>query len=225
MQTTLSKASTLARKSMVLSQLRPNKITDQRILSAMASVPRELFLPEHLQKLGYSDETLPIGDGSRFLLSPLLTATLLQSAQIEKGGVVMVLAGAIGYLGTIAERLKTTVFILDFEHFFSATLEPVIIDLQLDGLVCLHGDPREGWQQDAPYDAIVIDGAVREVPSAILSQLGVGGRLVALRIRDDDTGEVVVWRKDATGDVSSESICEGVAPLLTEFSAQPSFVF
>ena len=222
-----AKSNLQARRGMVLSQLRPNKITDERILSAMASVPREIFLPEHLQKISYSDETLAIGDGggSRVLLSPLLTATLLQSAEIKKGDVVLVLAGATGYLGAIAERLKTTVFLLDYQHFFAASLEQAITDLQLDGLVCLHGDPREGWQQDAPYNVIVIDGAMREVPEAILAQLAVGGKMVALRIRDDDTGEVVRWRKDATGSISSESLCEGQAPLLAEFSQQPSFVF
>ena len=226
-----AKSNLQARRGMVLSQLRPNKITDERILSAMASVPREIFLPEHLQKISYSDETLAIGDGGgddpppRVLLSPLLVATLLQSAEIKKGDVVLVLAGATGYLGAIAERLKTTVFLLDYEHFFAASLEQAITDLQLDGLVCLHGDPREGWQQDAPYNVIVIDGAMREVPEAILAQLAAGGKMVALRIRDDDTGEVVRWRKDATGSISSESLCEGQAPLLAEFSQQPSFVF
>lgn len=225
METRLAKRNFFARRGMVLSQLRPNKITDERILSAMASVPREVFLPEHLQKLSYSDDTLLIGDGSRVLLSPLLVALLLQSAEIEKGDTVLVLAGATGYLGTIAERLKTTVFLLDFERYFSVTLEPAITDLQLDGLVCLHGDPREGWQQDAPYNVIIIDGGMREVSEGILSQLGAGGRLVALRIRDDDTGEIVIWRKDAMGSISSESLCDGQAPLLAEFSEQPSFVF
>ncbi len=226
MDSSKSSVTATARLHMVLSQLRPNRVYDERILAAMLSVPRELFLPESLRHISYSDEHLRLDvSGSRIMLSPLLTATLLQAGEIEKGETVLIIAGSCAYLGAIAERLKTTVFLLDHAHFFSDTLESTIVDLQLDGLVCLHGDPREGWQREAPYSTIIIDGSVRSVPASISSQLAVGGKLVALRIGDDDTGEVIRMRKDASGCISTESLCEGQAPLLAEFSDQPAFVF
>ena len=213
----------VARVSMVESQLRPNRISDERILAAMGSLSREIFLPAELRHLSYSDATLEVQRG-RFLLSPLLTARLLQAAEIEKGETVLVVAGGSAYLAAVAERLKTTVFLLDRKENFLTDLDTAILDLRLDGCVCLYGDPREGWRQDAPYRSIVIDGAVERVPEALFQQLEVGGTLTALRMQEDETGEIVRWRKEGGGGLVCESLFDASAPLLAEFAKDETFV-
>ena len=216
-------AENVVRTRMVEGQLRPNRISDERILVAMDSLPRETFLPADTQHLSYSDATLPVR-GGRYLLSPLLAARLLQTAEIEKGETVLVVAGGGGYLAAVAERLKTTVFLLDYKKSFLADIDRVVLDLRLDGCVCLHGDPREGWKQDAPYRSIVIDGGVEQVPETLLQQLETGGTLTALRMREDETGEIVRWRRDARGRVASESLFDASAPVLAEFAKDETFV-
>ena len=213
----------IARARMVESQLRPNRVSDKRILAAMGSLSREVFLPASLQHLSYSDATLPVR-GGRFLLSPLLTARLLQAAEIEKGETVLVIAGGSAYLAAIAERLKTTVFLLDRKENFSPDLDSAILDLRLDGCVCLYGDPRQGWKQDAPYRSIVIDGGVEQVPEAIFQQLERGGTLTAVRMQEDETGEILRWRKDEQGRLACESLFDASAPVLSEFAQDKTFV-
>ncbi len=215
--------SRVARAHMVESQLRPNRVSDERILAAMGSLSREIFLPADVQHLSYSDATLPVRTG-RFLLSPLLTARLLQTAEIEKGETVLVVAAGSAYLAAVAERLKTTVFLLDCKERFLADIDSVLLDLRLDGCVCLHGSPREGWKQDAPYRSIVIDGGVEKVPEQLFQQLEQGGTLTAVRMQKDETGEIVRWRKDARGQIACEEIFDASAPVLAEFAQDETFV-
>ena len=213
----------VARTCMVESQLRPNRVFDKRILAAMSSLPREIFLPEEVQHMSYSDATLPVR-GGRYLLSPLLTARLLQTAEIEKGETVLVVAGGSAYLAAVAERLKTTVFLLDRKESFLADLDTAILDLRLDGCVCLDSDPREGWGRDAPYRSIVIDGGVEQVPETLFQQLEPGGTLTALRMQEDETGEILRWRKDEKGRMDCESLFDASAPVLAEFAQDETFV-
>ncbi len=214
----------VARAHMVESQLRPNRVSDERILVAMGSLSREVFLPADAQHLSYSDATLPTR-GGRFLLSPLLTARLLQAAEIEKGETVLVVAAGSAYLAAVAERLKTTVFLLDRKKSFLPTLDSVMLDLRLDGCVCLDGDPREGWKQDAPYRSIIIDGGIERVPETLLQQLEQGVTLTAVRMQEDETGEIVRWRKDEGGALACESLFDASAPVLAEFAQNEVFVF
>ena len=213
----------VARARMVESQLRPNRVSDERILTAMGSLSREAFLPAAARHLSYSDATLPVR-GGRFLLSPLLTARLLQAAEIEKGETVLIVAGGSAYLAAVAERLKTTVFLLDRKKSFLGDLDSVLLDLRLDGCVCLEGDPREGWKQDAPYRSIVIDGAIEQLPETLLQQLEHGGTLTALRMQEDETGKIVRWRKDEQGQIACESLFDATAPVLGEFAQDETFV-
>ena len=86
-----------ARTHMIESQLRPNKVTDQRVLGAFASIRRELFVPEHLRHVAYIDEDLPLG-GGRYLMEPMVAARLLQAAAVERGDAALVVGAGTGYV-------------------------------------------------------------------------------------------------------------------------------
>lgn len=183
----------LARRRMVENQLKPNRIVDPRLLAAMGEVPRELFVPTALKGAAYVDEDVPVGDG-RWLIEPLALAKLLQAARIRTEDVLLVIGDATGYAGAVAARLAGTVILLAGDAAESAELDRRVAEAGADNLVIQEGDPREGLPSQAPFDVIVLVGAVARVPANLLAQLGEGGRLVAV-VADGRPGEVTVFEK------------------------------
>ncbi len=101
-----------ARANMVESQIRPNKVTDERVIAAFAQVRRELFVPERLRGVAYADEDLPLG-GGRYLMRPMVAARLLQAAAIQRGDAVLVAGAGTGYEAAVAALLGRSVIALE----------------------------------------------------------------------------------------------------------------
>jgi protein-L-isoaspartate(D-aspartate) O-methyltransferase len=169
-----------ARLNMVANQLRPNRIEDPRVLAAMGAVPRERFVPKSLLGVAYADEDLRLPDG-RFLIEPLALARLLQSARIAKEDVLLIVGCATGYAGAVAARLAATVILMQSDAAAAAAVERLLDELGADNVVVAASpDPLAGHPSQAPFDAILLAGAVPAVPAALLGQLGESGRLVAV---------------------------------------------
>jgi protein-L-isoaspartate(D-aspartate) O-methyltransferase len=213
----------LQRKNMVESQVRPSDVTDRRIMAAMSTIPREIFIPDRLAKFAYSDETLSLGPNA-VMLSPSTLARLVQLADINPGDNVLVIGGAAGYAAAIVARLAKTVVALLPDSNAASEAANAFRKAGVDNVTAAAGDLAQGWAARAPYAAIVVEGGVEAVPDVLKEQLGEGGGLAAIEVERglghafllQKTGQLVV-RRDAF---------QATAPLLHGFeSPKPAFVF
>ena len=170
---------TIARRNMVACQIRPNNVTDARVLDAMGMLPRERFVPKGRQTIAYIDEDVEIAPG-RFLMEPVTAGRLIDSAAIGATDNVLVIAPGTGYVAAVAGRLGGSIFALEQDSDLAQRMNTLITDMALDNVVIVEGPHAEGWAKEAPYDVILIDGCLPEVPETLTEQLDEGGRLVAV---------------------------------------------
>ncbi len=212
-----------ARRNMVESQLRTNKVTDAGLIEAFEQVPRELFVPERLRGIAYVDEDIALGNG-RFAMEPMILARLLQAARPEPDDIALDLGCTTGYATTILSRLVATVVALEGEADLAAEANRTLSGLEIDNAVVVEGPLTEGYPKQAPYNVIVLGGAVAEIPPAIGDQLADGGRLVAVVNGDAGMGRATLMQRNG-GVVSSRILFDASAPMLPGFEIEPGFVF
>ena len=216
------------RTNMVESQVRPSDVTDRRIIRAMLEVPRERFVPASLQALAYMDETVPAIEGAggrpgRFLLAPRIFAKLVQLAEIGPDAVVLDVGCATGYSTAILGRLAKAVVAVEVDAALAARATQTLRQLGVNNAVVIEGALEGGAPSHAPFDAILLNGAVPRMPQELLEQLKDGGRLVAV-IADGAFGRAQVWRR--TGKVfDPRPVFDAGAQPLPGFSRQVEFVF
>ncbi len=212
-----------ARLNMVESQLRTNKVTDLRLLGAFETVPRELFVPEPLRGIAYIDEDVALG-GGRFVMEPRVLARLLQAAQPGPEDVALDLGCGSGYATAILSRLVATVVALEDDAALATAVNRTLGELEIDNAVVVEGRLTEGYPKQAPYNVILLGGAVAEVPAAIADQLAEGGRLVTVVSAGLGLGRATLMRRDG-GVISSRILYDAALPVLPGFEAAPGFVF
>jgi len=200
---------------MVESQLRPQGVTDPRVLDAMASVQRENFLPDRTRPLAYVDRSVAIGDG-RFLPSPAVLGRLLTEMMLEPGQHVLVVGAGTGYSSAVLNHVGLNVVALES----SAELADRARELGID---IVEGPLEAGWKKLAPYDRILIDGAVESIPDTIVDQLADGGRLGTALV-DRGITRLTVGRK-AGGAFGCLSLGDAGTPTLPGFSKPEAFTF
>lgn len=189
---------TAARLAMVENQLRPEGVVDPAVIEAMSSVPREQFVPEHLWAVAYTDRALMLGEG-RFIPAPAVLGQLLVQMMPERGHRALVIGTATGYSAAVLKAMGLEVTAVD-----GGSLEA--------------GDPKR-----APYDQILLDGAVEYIPDAIVAQLADGGRLGTALI-DRGITRLIVGRK-VGGAFGYLSIGDAGVPALPGFSRPKEFIF
>lgn len=161
------------RHAMVVSQLRTSAVSDPRVVDAMGDVPREAFVPAAQAAVAYRDAPLPLG-GDRAINPPLITGRLLVAADIRPTDRVLLVGAARGYAAAVLARLAGSVVALEEDAALVGAARDAITDAKV---TVVEGPLKAGWAEGAPYDVIIIDGAVEEVPVAIVEQLAPGGRL------------------------------------------------
>jgi protein-L-isoaspartate(D-aspartate) O-methyltransferase len=218
----------LQRKNMVESQVRPSDITDRRIMRAMQTLPREAFAAEDTRALAYMDQALPVGarrPGSprRALLAPRVLARLLQLAEIEPADRVLEIGTATGYGAAVMSQMAMAVVGLESDEALVGEARQRIAAQGIANVSVAAGPLAAGWPAEAPYAAIVLSGAVPEVPPTLLDQLQDGGRLVAI-IGTGGVGNVTQYRRlGAT--YAARHVAEAAALPLPGFEKAPAFVF
>ena len=212
-----------ARAHMIESQLRPNKVMDERVLSAFAAIGRELFVPEHLRAVAYIDDDLPIG-GGRYLMEPMVAARLLQAAMIERSDAVLIIGAGTGYESALAAMLARSVVALEEHPELARRARAALVDHSIGSVSVVEAPLPQGYRQRAPYDVILVCGAVVEVPSEINSQLAEGGRLLAVVKSASGIGRAIL-RTRTGGVVAQRMLFDATTPLLPGFSPKPAFVF
>ena len=166
----------VARHNMVESQVRPNGITDHRIIDAMAAVKREDFVPESRKTIAYLDEDVLLKDG-RFLIEPMAFARMIHLALIKPTDRVLVVGAGTGYGAKIISMLAQSVVALESDRELAGLAEGFLADCSAVQVV--EGALAAGHAAAAPYDVIIIEGRIAAVPDSLFSQLADEGRIVA----------------------------------------------
>ena len=212
-----------ARKCMVDSQVRPNRVTDPRILAAMRRLPRERFLPQAVQALAYADEDVPLGNG-RFMMEPMVLAKLLQAAKLQDGERVLVVGAGTGYSAALLAACGCRVTALEDDPALVALANPVLL-AEAPAVTQVTGPLPAGWPDMAPYDLILIDGAVPEIPLALAAQLHQGhGRILAPICGPGRITQAVMAEATPYG-LGTTPIFDCGTPPIPCFRAAPSFAF
>jgi protein-L-isoaspartate(D-aspartate) O-methyltransferase len=211
-----------ARRKMVDNQVRPNDVTDPRLVSALLDIPRERFAPADRAAMAYMDSDLAIGDG-RALLKPMVLARLIQAADIQETDRVLDVACGTGYSSAVLARLAHSVTALEENTGLAAEATRLLGELAITNASVVTGSLNAGWPQNAPYDVILVNGAVEFVPETLLAQLKEDGCLLAI-ISNGPIGKATLYQRVAD-DISTRPVFDAAAPVLKDFVKPPEFVF
>ena len=212
------------RKAMVDSQIRPNKVIDDRVIAAFMNVPRERFVSKNMQNLAYIDEDIHLS-GGRFIVEAMVMARIIQTLALDDTQSVMLIGAGTGYTAALLSSLAASVIAIETRAQMVEKAQQAVAGLDIGNVAVIKARLQDGYASEAPYDAIIIEGAVEHMPQSLLEQLADGGRLAAIW-RPDGTqaGEACIWHK--TGDaVSRTPLFTAQVPVLDEFRAKPKFSF
>jgi protein-L-isoaspartate(D-aspartate) O-methyltransferase len=213
---------TAARNHMVDGQLLPNRLVDDRVIDGMRSTPREEFLPKSLRSVAYVDEDLALG-GGRYLMEPMVFARMIQEANIGPDDAVLDIGCLLGYSSAVLASMCNVVMCLEEDEAMAEEATQLLVDCSADNAVVVTGSLREGYAAQGPYDVIVIEGCVEEVPNFIKDQLGEGGRLVCVEMVDG-VGVASLYTS-WHGDVGVRRLFNANTPVLPGFEKEAAFQF
>lgn len=212
-----------ARFNMVEQQIRPWDVLDPKVLDLLSQVKREQFVPTQHQTLAFADLELPIGHGQT-MLAPRVEAKFLQEVAVKEGDRVLEIGTGTGYMAALLAARA--------EHVVSVEINPELVslaraNLQAAGILNVtveQGDGIKGWPSRGPYDVIVVSGALASVPSELLRQLRVGGRLAVI-VGAAPVMEAQLITCTADGRYNTVNLFETVVAPLAGAAAKPEFAF
>jgi protein-L-isoaspartate(D-aspartate) O-methyltransferase len=205
----------LARRAMVDNQLRPEGVTDRAVLAAMGSVERERFVPEAARALAYFDRPLKLAK-RRAMMPPAALGRLLSELAPTAGERALIVGSGTGYSSALLLEIGLDVTALESDKALAAAADAV-------GVQTISGDLANGWAKGAPYDVILLDGAVEEIPPALVKQLRDGGRLAGA-IVDRGVTRLVIGRLSG-GALGLRTIADADVDHLPGFERPRAFTF
>ncbi len=165
------------RARMVEDQLRARAVKDERVLDAMARVPRHEFAPESYRDQAYEDHPLPIGEGQT-ISQPYIVALMLEALSLAPADRVLEVGTGSGYVTALLAEIVAKVFSVERHAALADAARDLLARLGYTNVKVIVGDGSQGFPQAAPYDAIIVSAAAPEVPPALVSQLAEGGRMI-----------------------------------------------
>ncbi|MFM8747128.1 MAG: protein-L-isoaspartate O-methyltransferase family protein [Aestuariivirga sp.] len=218
---------TAARLNMVDSQVRPNGITDRRILAAMQDIPREQFVPERFRAIAYVDEDVPLAPaenkhGPRALIEAMAFARLLQNAEIKPGDRVLVVGAGTGYGAAVLSRIAADVVALESDPGLAREARHRLAGLKNVRIV--EGPLPAGAETLQPFDVIILEGRAEEVPQPLFDQLAEGGRLVAV-VGEADLARAKVFTRTGHAMAARDAFDASVTALPGFRKNKSAFVF
>jgi protein-L-isoaspartate(D-aspartate) O-methyltransferase len=216
-----------ARHNMVDSQLRANKVSDDRVLDAFLRLQRELFVPPGLRGVAYIDEDLPVTSGrspGRYLMEPMVAARLLQALAAQPKDIAMVVGAGVGYEAAALGLLARGVIALEEDSQLARIGRSALVDNRIASVTYVETPLKAGHRVRAPYNVILFGGAAAAIPDEISAQLAEGGRMgVVLREPGSVGRATLITRTGAV--LARRVIFDAATPLLPGFEAEPGFVF
>ena len=214
---------TEARNRMVDSQVRPNKVTDPRIIAAMREIPRELFVPPERRSMAYVDEDVPLGHG-RVLIEPMVIARLVQLLSPAEGDRGLVVGAGSGYGAALLSACGARVTALEDDRDLIEMARQTLNQVASQAALVV-GPLEAGWAQGGPYDAILLEGAVEKIPAALSGQLrGDIGRLATVLKPGPGVGQAVLAEPTPVG-LRAQPIFDCATPLIPSLKQKAGFVF
>jgi protein-L-isoaspartate(D-aspartate) O-methyltransferase len=213
-----------ARTNMVDCQIHTAGVINPDILNAFGAIPREKFVPANVQKVAYTDEAVPVGEG-RFLIEPSTHARMVQAAEPGKNERVLDVGAATGYSAAILASMVRQVVALEEKGSFLNHAEALWSALQFNNILSTTGRLTDGAPSHAPFDLIFMNGSVTEIPASLTAQMTDGGRLITIvRKPGAVMGQVTLVRKTGQS-FSSYPLFESGSPYLPGFEPKVSFQF
>ncbi len=211
-----------ARKNMIASQIKTNRVTDPLVIEAMSVVPRENFIPDAQRAFAYVDKELPIGNG-RMIMEPMVLARLLQLADVQTTHAALVIGAGEGYCAAVLSHMARSVLALESDGALVARATKTLADLKAQNVMVVTGDLKAGKPNQGPFDVILINGAVDAIPEALKQQLADGGRLVCI-VREGPLGRATLVERSGNAFGQRQDF-DCTAALLPGLEKQAMFVF
>jgi len=211
-----------ARRMMVDGQVRTSDVTDLDLVAAMMALPREHFVPAAQAPIAYLDRDIPV-DAGRCLLKPMVLAKLIQAAEVGRGGRVLDVACGTGYSSAVLARLGAAVVALEDDAERTRRCAETLAKVAVPSITVVRGPLDAGWPALAPYDVILVNGAMGSEPRRLFEQLKEDGRLVGV-LGTGPAGKAMIYRRDR-GEFGGRALFDAAAPALPAFAERPAFVF
>lgn len=212
-----------ARINMITQQMRVWDITDEKVLSAVADVPREQFVPEAYKDFAFADIQIPLGHG-QVMLTPKEEAKFLQALKIAPSDVVLEIGTGSGYFTALLARLAHYVYSIDIFAEFCTAAELKLTEHKIKNVKVINADAAAGWNEKAPYDVIVITGSLPFLPDSFRHSLRPGGRLITI-LGCAPTMEASLITYTQQGRWHDEELFETVVPPLVNALEPSPFIF
>lgn len=193
----------VARNRMVREQLITRGISDERVLEAMATIPRNLFVEDALQSQAYGDFPLPIGEGQT-ISQPYIVALMTEALQLKGHEKVLEIGTGCGYQSAILARLCDRVYTVERIKSLHIKARRIFDNLKTINIVCKIDDGTLGWPENGPYDAIIVTAAGPHIPEPLLAQLADPGKLV-IPVGDRQSQDLIALSKE-NGVISQKCI-------------------
>ncbi|MEQ3677060.1 protein-L-isoaspartate O-methyltransferase [Pseudophaeobacter sp.] len=208
------------RRMMVDTQVRPSDVTKYPIIEALLSVAREDFVPDAQREGAYADRNMDLG-GQRTLIEVRTLAKMLDALDIQRDELVLDVGCALGYSTAVAAQMAEMVIGVEEDETMSADAQAQLSEAGADNAIVHVGPLKEGAAEHGPYDVIMVQGGVEELPAALLQQLKDGGRIAAIFMRGS-LGEVKVGYKQG-GQISWRFEFNAGAEVMPGFERAPAF--
>ena len=212
-----------ARQNMVEQQIRTWEVLDQEVLDLLLTIRREDFVPPASVKLAFAETSIPLGNGAA-MLTPALEAKFVQALQLRKSDKVLEVGTGSGFMAALLGARSDHVYTVEIEPALAAKARENLQRECADNVTVIEGDGADGWPAQAPYDAIVLSGSVAQIPEALLEQLKVGGRLLAV-VGDAPLMQARLVTCLADGQFQSVNLFETSIPRLRNVPERGKFYF
>lgn len=219
----------VARHHMIDGQLEPNRVIREDVIAAMGITPRERFVPVAYRQCAYLDEDIPLGHG-RYLMEPRAIAWLIQALDLTPGEKVLVVAGNTGYSAVILAQIGCKVIVVEEQRELADFSRQALAEMGLATIKIQTVALYKGSASDAPFDAILIDGAVELIPDNLVSQLRDGGRMALIEGHRGASrliagmGQAVLCRK-INGQLTHEVLGNVSVPVIPSLTREQKFTW
>jgi protein-L-isoaspartate(D-aspartate) O-methyltransferase len=212
-----------ARRTMVDCQIRPNDVTEARVIDAFLDVPREPFVPVATQALSYVDTDIPLGQPGtrRYLIQPMFLAKLVQAVGVKPTDSVLDIGAGTGYSAAILSQLGAKVVALESDEALAGAARTALAGYGNVSVVT--GALEKGAPSSGPYDVIVLEGSVEEIPAVVFQSLREGGRLIAV-VGKGRAGRATLFVR-VGNDFAGRIAFDAFLPALPGFDKAPAFTF